>query len=126
MQVRTDSERAVKSQKMVLEMLLAAGLAGGLAVGIGRVVLRLRGVYLAIATIALVEIVRVAILNLPFTGGAVGIFAIPQPFATAAGYLLPALALLALASWLCQRLEGMPLGRWDERGGRRPAKEVKP
>jgi branched-chain amino acid transport system permease protein len=48
---------------------------------------------------------------LPFTGGAVGIFAIPQPFATAAGYLLPALALLALASWLCQRLEGMPLGR---------------
>jgi branched-chain amino acid transport system permease protein len=74
-------------------------------------VLRLQGIYLAIATIALVEIVRVAILNLPFTGGAIGIFGIPQPFPTAAGYLLPALGLLALAGWLCQRLEVMPLGR---------------
>lgn len=83
-------------------------LAGLLALLVGRLVLRLQGIYLAIATIALVEIVRVAILNLPFTGGAVGIFAIPQPFASAAGYLLPALALLALAGWLCQRLDAMP------------------
>ena len=96
-----------------LLLLLALGglLAGLLALLVGRLVLRLQGIYLAIATIALVEIVRVAILNLPFTGGAVGIFAIPQPFATAAGYLLPALALLALTGWFCQRLEGMPLGR---------------
>jgi branched-chain amino acid transport system permease protein len=78
---------------------------------VGRLVLRLQGIYLAIATIALVEIVRVAILNLPFTGGAIGIFGIPQPFPTAAGYLLPALGLLALAGWVCQRLEVMPLGR---------------
>ena len=96
---------------LLLELVLGGLLAGLLALLVGRLVLRLQGIYLAIATIALVEIVRVAILNLPFTGGAVGIFAIPQPFATAAGYLLPALALLALASWLCQRLEGMPLGR---------------
>ena len=95
----------------LLELLLGGLLAGGLALLVGRPVLRLQGIYLAIATIALVEIVRVAILNLPFTGGAVGIFGIPQPFATAAGYLLPALGLLALAGWLCQRLEGMPLGR---------------
>ena len=96
---------------LLLELVLGGLLAGLLALVVGRLVLRLQGIYLAIATIALVEIVRVAILNLPFTGGAVGIFAIPQPFATAAGYLLPALALLALACWLCQRLEGMPLGR---------------
>ncbi len=96
---------------LLLEMLLAGVLAGLLALAVGRLVLRLRGIYLAIATIALVEIVRVAILNLPFTGGAVGIFAIPQPFTTASGYLLPALALVALAGWLCQRLEAMPLGR---------------
>jgi branched-chain amino acid transport system permease protein len=96
---------------LLLELVLGGLLAGLLALLVGRLVLRLQGIYLAIATIALVEIVRVAILNLPFTGGAVGIFAIPQPFATAAGYLLPALALLALAGWLCQRLEGMPLGR---------------
>jgi branched-chain amino acid transport system permease protein len=96
---------------LLLELLLGGVLAGVLALLVGRLVLRLQGIYLAISTIALVEIVRVAILNLPFTGGAVGIFAIPQPFASAAGYLLPALALLALAGWLCHRLESMPLGR---------------
>ncbi len=94
-----------------LELLLGGLLAGALALLLGRLVLRLQGIYLAIATIALVEITRVAILNLPFTGGAIGIFGIPQPFPRAAGYLLPALALLALAGWICQRLEGMPLGR---------------
>jgi branched-chain amino acid transport system permease protein len=96
---------------LLLELLLGGVLAGVLALLVGRLVLRLQGIYLAISTIALVEIVRVAILNLPFTGGAVGIFAIPQPFASAAGYLLPALALLALAGGLCHRLESMPLGR---------------
>jgi branched-chain amino acid transport system permease protein len=53
----------------------------------------------------------VAILNLPFTGGAVGIFAIPQPFADAAGYLLPAALLLALAAWFCHGLAGSSLGQ---------------
>jgi branched-chain amino acid transport system permease protein len=95
----------------LLEMVLGGLLAGGLALLVGRPVLRLRGIYLTIATIALVEIVRVAILNLPFTGGAIGIFGIPQPFHSATGYLLPALAMLAVAGWLCQRLEAMPLGR---------------
>ena len=96
---------------LLLELVLGGGLAGCLALVVGRPVLRLRGVYLAIATIALVEIVRVAILNLPFTGGAIGIFSIPQPFPTARGYLVVALLLLALVGWLCQRLEVMPLGR---------------
>jgi len=95
----------------LLELLLGGLVAGALALLVGRPVLRLQGIYLAIATIALVEIVRVAILNLPFTGGAIGIFGIPQPFPTAAGYLLPALALLILAGLICQRLEVMPLGR---------------
>ena len=96
---------------LLLELLLGGALSGLLALLVGTLVLRLRGDYLAIATIALVEIVRVAILNLPFTGGAVGIFGIPQPFAEVSGYLVPALALLALAGWGCQRLEAMPLGR---------------
>ena len=96
---------------LLLELVLGGALAGALALLVGTLVLRLRGIYLAIATIALVEIVRVAILNLPFTGGAAGIFGIPQPFAEPAGYLVPALALLVLAGWVCQRLEVMPLGR---------------
>jgi branched-chain amino acid transport system permease protein len=96
---------------LLLELVLGGLLAGALALLLGRLVLRLRGIYLAIATIALVEIVRVAILNLPFTGGAIGIFSIPQPFSDAGGYLLMAALLLLLAGWLCQRLEAMPLGR---------------
>ena len=96
---------------LLLELLLAGVLAGVLAALVGGLVLRLRGIYLAIATIALVEIVRVAILNLPFTGGAVGIFGIPQPFVDASGYLLPVLGLLTVAGWLCQRLEALPLGQ---------------
>jgi branched-chain amino acid transport system permease protein len=96
---------------VLLEMLLAALLAGGLALVIGRLVLRLQGVYLAIATIALVEILRVTTLNQEELGGAVGIFGIPQPFLDPQGYVLFTLVLLALVCWLCDRLERQRLGR---------------
>lgn len=96
---------------VLLEMALAAALAGGLAAGIGRLVLRLRGVYLAIATIALVEILRVTTLNQESLGGAVGIFGIPQPFLDPEGYALFTLVALALLCWLCDRLERQRLGR---------------
>ena len=96
---------------VLLEMALAAALAGGLAAGIGRLVLRLRGVYLAIATIALVEILRVTTLNQEALGGAVGIFGIPQPFLDPEGYAVFTLLALALVCWLCDRLERQRLGR---------------
>jgi branched-chain amino acid transport system permease protein len=89
---------------LLLEMVLAALLCAVVAEGLGRLVLRLQGIYLTIATIALVEILRVVSLNLEITGGAVGIFAIPQPFAAPTGYALFCLALLVLVGWLCQRL----------------------
>ena len=52
-------------------------LAGGLAAGllgtlIGLPTLRLRGDYLAIATLGLGEIVRIVIINVPYVGGAAG------------------------------------------------------
>ena len=90
---------------VLLEMGLAAVLTGAIAAAIGTVVLRLRGIYLAIATIALVEILRVITLNLAITGGALGIFGIPQPFYGPEGYALFTGALLALVCWLCDRLE---------------------
>jgi branched-chain amino acid transport system permease protein len=96
---------------VLLEMTLAGILCGVLASGIGAVVLRLRGVYLAIATIALVEILRVATLNQDALGGAVGIFGIPQPFDDPAGYAVFTLLWLALVCWLCERLERNRLGR---------------
>ncbi len=96
---------------LLLEMTLGGLLAGLLALAIGGTVLRLRGIYLAIATIALVEILRVITLNLSFTGGALGIFGIPQPFATTSGYAGFTLVLLAVVCWLCARLEQLRLGR---------------
>ncbi|MFN5193469.1 MAG: branched-chain amino acid ABC transporter permease [Cyanobacteriota bacterium] len=95
---------------VLLEMGLAALLAGLLAVGVGAMVLRLRGVYLAIATIALVEILRVTTLNQESLGGALGIFGIPQPFLQPEGYVLFTLVLLALVCWLCDRLERQRIG----------------
>ena len=73
--------------------------------------LRLRGIYLAIATIAFVEILRVISLNLEITGGAVGIFAIPQPFATPIEYLWVALPLLLITMVILYRLERIRVGR---------------
>ena len=105
------AQSAISLWSVLREMLLAAGLTASLALLVGLPVLRLRGIYLAIATIALVEIVRVAILNLPFTGGAAGIFGIPQPFQQPFGYVLFSGALLAVCGWLFQRLEASRLGR---------------
>ncbi len=96
---------------LLLEMAVAAVVAGGVALLLGRPVLQLRGIYLAIATIALVEILRVLNLNLEWSGGAVGIFGIPQPFEGPAGYLALTAVLLAATCWLCARLEVMRLGR---------------
>jgi branched-chain amino acid transport system permease protein len=47
-----------------LEMLVAGIISGILAIVLGIPVLRLRGIYLAIATIAWVEILRIIALNL--------------------------------------------------------------
>jgi branched-chain amino acid transport system permease protein len=106
-----NAQSAISLWSVLGEMLLAAGLTASLALLVGLPVLRLRGIYLAIATIALVEIVRVAILNLPFTGGAAGIFGIPQPFQQPFGYVLFSGGVLAVCGWLFQRLEASRLGR---------------
>ncbi|GHF84458.1 branched-chain amino acid ABC transporter permease [Deinococcus ficus] len=64
----------------VLTWLVAAALSALLGLAVGIPALRLRGIYLALATIAFVEILRVLALNLTITGGAIGIFNVPQPF----------------------------------------------
>ena len=74
--------------QLLVEMALAGLVSGLLAVLAGIPALRLRGIYLALATIAFVEILRVLSLNLEITGGAVGIFGIPQPFGSQAAYLV--------------------------------------
>ncbi len=96
---------------VVLEMLIAGVASGALGVLVAIPALRLSGIYLALATIAFVEILRVVSLNLPITGQAVGIFGIPQPFGSQLGYLLLAIPLFLLAVVFVARLERVRIGR---------------
>jgi len=96
---------------VLLEMSIAGVVSGVLGVLVGIPALRLRGIYFAIATIAFVEVLRVLSLNLDITGGAVGIFGIPQPFLTPIEYLWIAIPLLLVTMVLLYRLERIRLGR---------------
>ncbi|PSB18931.1 branched-chain amino acid ABC transporter permease [Phormidesmis priestleyi ULC007] len=96
---------------LLLEMLIAGIACGLLGVVVGVPALRLRGIYLAIVTIAFVEILRVLALNLDITGGAVGIFGIPQPFQTPIEYLWVVLPLLLVSMIFIYRLEKIRVGR---------------
>jgi branched-chain amino acid transport system permease protein len=96
---------------LLLEMAIAGALSAVLAVLVGIPALRLSGIYLALATIAFVEILRVLSLNLAITGGAVGIFGIPQPFSSQLSYLWVALPLLVAVSAFVYRLERVRIGR---------------
>ena len=98
-------------ERLLLEMVLAGAASGLLAVIVGVPALRLRGIYLALATIAFVEILRVVSLNLDITGGAVGIFGIPQPFVNSLSYLWLAGPLLLVAMFFVYRLERSRIGR---------------
>jgi branched-chain amino acid transport system permease protein len=94
-----------------LEWLLAALVSALLALVVGIPALRLRGIYLALATIAFVEILRVLSLNLEITGGAIGIFGVPQLFEGRFAYMLifaPFLAATLAFGW---RLERSRVGR---------------
>lgn len=85
---------------MHLNMPFAAAIAVGallpalIALAIGTPTLRLAGVYLAMATLAFGEVVRVALLNLEITGGPLGLNGIPQK--TEGWHILLALALLVV------------------------------
>jgi branched-chain amino acid transport system permease protein len=96
---------------LLVEMAVAGLLCAVLAVLVGIPALRLSGIYLALATIAFVEILRVLSLNLTLTGGAVGIFGIPQPFGTQLSYLWVAGPLFVLTCAFVYRLEKVRVGR---------------
>lgn len=62
----------------VLGLIVGALLAALMGLLIGLPTLRLRGDYLAIATLGMAEIIRVLLLNFDFTNGAAGLSGIPQ------------------------------------------------
>ena len=82
-------------------IVLAAALAGIVAIGLGVVTLRLRGIYFAFATLAFAEVLRTVALQLPdLTGGTVGI-AMPPLFdgdRMLSYYLIGAIFVLTLAA----------------------------
>ncbi|HXX30713.1 MAG TPA: branched-chain amino acid ABC transporter permease [Myxococcaceae bacterium] len=76
-----------------------------LAVPLGFPVLRLRGVFLAIATIGFGEMVRVFFVNWDYTNGALGLVAIPQHTTT-----LLLVASVAAVTFFFARLRGSRIG----------------
>lgn len=96
---------------VLVEFGVAGLLCGVLAFIVGLTALRLTGIYLALATIAFVQITGVVALNLSITDGATGIFQIPQPFGSEIAYLWLALPLLVAAALFTWRLEQVRSGR---------------
>lgn len=94
-----------------LEWLVAGLVSIILGLGLGFPALRLRGIYLALATIAFVQVFGVLVLNMPIAGGAVGIFGIPQAFESRLAYIWFFGPLLVLTLLFLKRLEATGTGR---------------
>jgi len=88
-----------------LVLAAATGVPALVAVPLGVPVLRLKGVFLAIATIGFGEVVRIFFVNLDFTNGALGLTAVPQR--TEVWMIYAALASALFVLW---RLRGSRAG----------------
>lgn len=83
-----------------LTLIIGAVFGGLFGALLGVPILRLRGDYLAIATLGFAEIVRVVILNTPSLGGALGVYGIPP-----STNLLITAALVVFSIFFMYRLE---------------------
>ena len=102
----TSAILTVHAQLPFAVVVLAAVLVPALvAVPLGLPVLRLRGVFLAIATIGFGEVVRIFFVNLDYTNGALGIVAIPRR--TQLWMIYGALAVVLFVLW---RIRGSRAG----------------
>jgi len=91
-----------------LNILVGTALAGLVGFAVGLPVLRLRGIFLAIATIGFVEALRLGvILNLPITGEGQGL---KNPSADPVGGILPILVSLPIIAYIVWRLTRSKLG----------------
>lgn len=84
----------------LLGMLAGATAAALIGALVGLPTLRLRGDYLAIATLGMAEIIRVIMLNLPITNGAAGLSGIPQVVDWNWAFLFTALTLIVLWNYI--------------------------
>lgn len=84
--------------------LILAGIIGFLAI-------RLRGIYLALATIAFVEVIRTLAEGANDIGGSSGIFGIPQSFGAKIDYAWVAIPMLMICLFIIYRIEHGKIGR---------------
>jgi branched-chain amino acid transport system permease protein len=97
---------AVVLQKLspvpVPAMILVAGLVSGIiGLGMGYLTLRLRGVFFAIATLAMAIVAQTLIVNWDFVGGARGIYIVrPEHAPLFGGYIQYLYSLMLLLAWL--------------------------
>jgi branched-chain amino acid transport system permease protein len=82
-----------------------AGLSAMTALVIGMPVLRMRGIFLAMATLAFGEVVRIAAVNMDITGGAQGLVGIPNKTTTYIIY-----GVLAATTYFLSILRGSKIG----------------
>jgi branched-chain amino acid transport system permease protein len=87
---------------LALQILAAAAMSGLLGLGAGLLTLRLRGIFFAIATIALVVIMETLFINWRYAGGATGLQLlrppVTPPFDSYIKMLFVVMALIAVAS----------------------------
>jgi branched-chain amino acid transport system permease protein len=97
-------------------MVVVAGLVSGIVgLGMGYLTLRLKGVFFAIATLAMAIVAQTLIVNWDFVGGARGIYIIrPQQAPLFGGYIQYLYSLMLLLAWLAvgvaRSIEGSRLG----------------
>jgi len=99
------TQRLAPGLPFPLVLAAAAAVPALVAVPLGLPVLRLRGVFLAIATIGFGEMVRLWFVNWEYTNGALGLVAVPQRAGPASIFLC-----LALALYVLGRLRGSRAG----------------
>ena len=86
---------------IVIAMIAGGTLSGLLGLGLGYLTIRLRGIFFAIATLALAVIIQMIVVNSHWLGGATGVYIFrPEPFWPFSDYLEFLFALMLFVAFL--------------------------
>ncbi|HME45415.1 MAG TPA: branched-chain amino acid ABC transporter permease [Syntrophorhabdales bacterium] len=101
-----------------LALIVSAATCGFVALVVGVIILRLKGLYFLVISLVFAEIVRLTIAASDYLGASEGLFGIPIPnnlwfikFSTKQGWLYLFIFILALAGFTFRRMEKSRIGR---------------
>ena len=101
-----------------LALIVSAATCGFVALVVGVIILRLKGLYFLVISLVFAEIVRLTIAASDYLGASEGLFGIPIPnnlwfikFSTKQGWLYLFIYILALAGFTFRRMEKSRIGR---------------